>query len=352
MSAVATINFDEVRRHVPLPAFLQSLGCESRAEGDTYRCRCPLHHEQHGASMMLYSDGRWHCHGKCQRGGDIVDLAGEFWGLSDPREISARLLGGDIPQIHPTTPRQAFQSRPSPTPKWPPRELDQLDTIVRAGPHLCDVWERSPYRYDDSANHAEKIIDIVFPGDALLCCGIESWRFATQRRSAWRGKLHELPLIVPNPMLRVQGLTKGGKISEHSLDATAARVYLVIECDFSQHHTDGEVTEFLPLIDGWERHGITSIDACAAVLWHLKETESLPLVLGVHSGNKSFQGWFLAFDRDEEEELLPFMQRAHALGADPVTWIRSQFVRMPDGRRQNGRPQIAFYFDPQQAVSL
>jgi hypothetical protein len=35
-----------------------------------------------------------------------------------------------------------------------------------------------------------------------------------------------------------------------------------------------------------------------------------------------------------------------------VTWTRSQFVRLPDGRRQNGVRQVTYYFDPTKAVSL
>jgi hypothetical protein len=280
----------------------------------------------------------------------VVDLAGAFWGLSNVHEIAGRLLNGEVPRIDPTAPRQVSQSQPFFVSKWPACELDELDAIVRVGPHLYDVWERSPYRFWDGENHAEEIIDAVFPGDPLLCCGLQEWQFATRRRSVWRGKLATLPLIVPNPMLRSQGLTKGGKVSQHTLDATAARVYLVVECDFSRYHNDGSPTEFLPLVDNWERDGITPVDACAAVIWHLKETEGLPFVLGVHSGNKSFQGWYNAFDCGEDTELYPFMRRAVALGADHVTWTPSQFVRLADGRRQNGKPQVTYYFDPKQAV--
>jgi hypothetical protein len=31
------------------------------------------------------------------------------------------------------------------------------------------------------------------------------------------------------------------------------------------------------------------------------------------------------------------------LGADPATWTRSQFVRMPDGTRENGQRQTIFF---------
>jgi hypothetical protein len=41
------------------------------------------------------------------------------------------------------------------------------------------------------------------------------------------------------------------------------------------------------------------------------------------------------------------MAYAHALGADPVTWSRHQFVRMPDGTRESGRRQTVWFFNPE-----
>jgi hypothetical protein len=70
-----------------------------------------------------------------------------------------------------------------------------------------------------------------------------------------------------------------------------------------------------------------------------------------HSGGKSIHGWFHAFNR-RETELRAFMDYAVSLGADHATWHRSQFVRIPDGRRENGKPQVCFYLDPTKAVTL
>jgi hypothetical protein len=40
------------------------------------------------------------------------------------------------------------------------------------------------------------------------------------------------------------------------------------------------------------------------------------------------------------------MHHAVIFGADPATWTQSQFVRMPDGRRDNGNRQTVFYLNP------
>jgi hypothetical protein len=351
-SSRGPLDFAAVRQHVPLPSFLKSLGIELQQEGNTCRCTCPLHNERHGRSLVIYSDGRWFCHGKCAatypKGGDIIDLAGALWDITGRRVVVGRLLGGGAPTVTSTHAARQAVSRPS-EPKWPARNLTEIDAMVRSGIGLVDLWERSPVRFNDNSSHAEEIIDSIFPGNPLLCIGETAYKFATKPREEWRGELSNCPLIVPNPMLRTEGATKAGRLSQHTLDATAARIYLVIECDFRRHDNSGEPTVFLSLIDGWERDGIEVTDVGAAILWHLKDR--LPLVLAVHSGGKSVHGWFAAFDR-EEDELWPFMRQAYSIGADRVTWVRSQFVRLPDGRRQNGARQVTHYFDPSEAVTL
>jgi hypothetical protein len=41
------------------------------------------------------------------------------------------------------------------------------------------------------------------------------------------------------------------------------------------------------------------------------------------------------------------MRYAVSLGADAATWTRSQFVRMPDGLRENGNRQVVYFFNPE-----
>ncbi len=56
-------------------------------------------------------------------------------------------------------------------------------------------------------------------------------------------------------------------------------------------------------------------------------------------------GWFWAAGQPEER-LRRFMGYAVSLGADSATWTRSQFVRMPDGTRDNGQRQTVYFFNP------
>ncbi|MBA2271544.1 MAG: hypothetical protein H0W20_13260 [Chthoniobacterales bacterium] len=115
------------------------------------------------------------------------------------------------------------------------------------------------------------------------------------------------------------GYTQDGKESEHCLENTGPRRFLVIEQDCG------------------------NVDEQSAVLLHL--AERAPLALAVHSGSKSIHGWFTTAGQPEDR-LRRFMRYAVSLGVDRATWPRSQFVRMPGGTRDNGNPQVVYFFNP------
>jgi hypothetical protein len=238
---------------------------------------------------------------------------------------------------------------PKPEPLWPQPDLLTINKIVCTGPGLYDLWEQSPVQLGGSGSHAEEIVDILFPGNPLLCCAKSNREFVTRRREAWRGRLKNLPVMVPNPMLSVNGQTQSGRTSEHTKEATARRVYQVIEFDFSAKDKRGNNTIWTPLIRMWADKGIEIADACACLLLYLRE--QLPtLVCCTHSGGKSLHGWFRVLDKLTSTDQKQFMRLAVSLGADRATWIKSQFVRIPDGRRDNGKPQTCYYLNPKEAV--
>jgi hypothetical protein len=145
--------------------------------------------------------------------------------------------------------------------------------------------------------------------------------FRTAPRESFRGTLSGMSLIVPSPMSALTGARKSdGKQSPHTLDNTGPRRFLVIEFD----------------------HG--TADEQAALHWHLREFA--PLVLVVSSGGKSQHGWFNC-EGIAEDVTRRFMRYAASLGADPATWTRSQFVRVPQGWRadKQARQDVA-YFNP------
>jgi len=213
----------------------------------------------------------------------------------------------------------AFQPIGAQYQPWPAANHEQREAVTATGLGLVDLWEISPVRFADNESHTEELIDRLFPGNPLLCCGQSKSDFATRSREEWRGKLSAMQLIVPSPMTARTGHTQDGKESEHTLGSTGARRFLVVEQDAG------------------------TIDEQAAVLLHL--AGRAPLVIAVHSGSKSIHGWFYCVGQTEEK-LRSFMRYAVSLGADRATWTRSQFVRMPGGRRENGERQTVYFFNP------
>jgi hypothetical protein len=187
---------------------------------------------------------------------------------------------------------------------------------VRDNGGLADLWELSKPRLDDNDAHTEAIIDRLFPGNPLLCCGKCNSDFDTRPREDWRGEMSSLSLIVPTPMSAIEGVTKDGKPSKHSLNNTGVRRFLICEFDTGP------------------------ADEHASLLIHL--AGYAPLVCSVHSGNKSIHGWFYVLGQPDLK-VEKFFRYAVSLGADRATWTRSQFVRMPDGTRDNGKRQTVFY---------
>jgi hypothetical protein len=204
-------------------------------------------------------------------------------------------------------------------PAWPHVNAEQREAVIATGAGLVDLWELSPVRFTDNQSYAEEIVDRLFPGNPLLCIGKSNSQFATRHRESWRGQLTNMALIVPSPMSAQTGQTQEGKESEHTLENTGQRRFLVIEQDSG------------------------TVDDQSAVLLHL--AARAPLALAMHSGSKSIHGWFYC-ENQPEERLRAFMRYAVSLGGDQATWTRSQFVRMPGGTRADGNPQVVYFFNP------
>jgi len=216
--------------------------------------------------------------------------------------------------------RNGFLNSPAPARVWPDLNTKARAEIVADGGGLVDLWEASPVRIESNEPHTEEIVDALFPGNPLLCCGQSDSDFDTRPRTEWRGTLTTKQLLVPSPMsARLGRRIKDGQLSAHTLDNTGPRRFLVVEFDKG------------------------TIDEHAALLLHL--ASRAPLVLAVHSGNKSLHGWFYCASQPDEK-LRRFMGYAVSLGADHATWSRAQFVRMPDGQRDTGKRQTVFFFNP------
>jgi hypothetical protein len=216
--------------------------------------------------------------------------------------------------------------------------FELIEAVVETGGDLVDLWERSPVRLASNKPNTDEVIDILFPENPLLCCGWRRHYFDTRPRNGWH-KLHALQLIVPNPMIAKQGVTRDGKPSAHTLGNTGPRRFLIVEFDFDESNSP-EQARLLGKLKAQKRD---VRDLCAALLLHL--AERAPLTMAVYSGGKSLHGWFYCTDVPEQN-VLGFFRYALLLGADSPNWCRSQFARMPDGLRENGKRQSVYFLNP------
>lgn len=212
-----------------------------------------------------------------------------------------------------------------PKPKWPARDDFKIARILSRPFTLADLWDASPIACTQDSTDAEFLVDSLFPGNPLLCVGYSNAVFATRPREDFRGTLGEQSLIVPSPMSKPAGIRKSdGQLSAHTLDNTGPRHYLVTEFDSG------------------------TPDEQATVIWHLREFA--PLVMVLSSGGKSLHAWWNCRGTDDRTTGR-FMRYAVSLGADPATWTRSQFVRLPQGwRHDKQRRQEVHYFNHELAA--
>lgn len=212
-------------------------------------------------------------------------------------------------------------------PKWPPVNVRERARIISETPmteHLLSVL--SPMWTDGDLHPMKWFMQQLFPADCLLCVGESSGIFMTRPLERLLcSKLGTTEFIVPSPMTATHGITKKGKRSMHSLDNTGPRYYLVTEFDSG------------------------TADEQAAIIWHLRDFA--PLVMVLRSGGKSLHAWWECAGGDESK-IRRFFRHAVSVGADPATWTRSQFVRVPQGWRadKQARQQV-LYFDPSKLSS-
>jgi hypothetical protein len=237
-------------------------------------------------------------------------------------------------------------------PVWPEPDLERIEEItmerIWCVPSVLEELQgKSPEKLNKSTS---EIIRRLFPADSpdaptLIYAVFDATDTTVHELSRVAENLHKFPLLVPSPMIAKTGLTKDNRESGRCLSNTGPRRFLVTEFDFKRLNDKGERTKYADLIDLWEAHSISVQDACAAIILHLAQYG--PLVMVVFSGNKSLHSWWYCAGESEDEgsRLNKFMRYAAMLGADPATYTRSQFVRMPGASRADGRKQTIHYLD-------
>ena len=212
------------------------------------------------------------------------------------------------PHSETSTPHSSAKRMP-----WP--EFDPAAFVVYSQHEL--LFELTAKSIDPGA-----ILNALYAYDDLLCLAFDIRSASTMPRHNWHGKEPAMQFIVANPMTATMGRTQEGKLSARCLEiATTSRRYQVIEFDRGTP---------------WEQ---------AAILSSLHTERRVPLVMVVWSGGKSMHGWFDVRGLSESEKH-DFFAWAVTLGADPSLWDPCKLVRMPGGRRDNGKTQAVLDFQP------
>lgn len=237
-----------------------------------------------------------------------------------PREISEALRNSAAEVPTPNAGRSVWLAPPR-RPKWPNPDGDLIRQAEAEGIGLADLWEASCHRFDDSTTPRD-VLGCLFAQEDLICASaVAKAAGKTRSLSKWGERLNACRFVVPSPMVALEGVTQSGRRSPRTLSNVGARRYLVVEFD-----------------------GVACLDRQAARIAYLARRG--PLVMVLHSGGKSLHAWFRAAGASENT-LRIFFDLACRLGADPATWTRSQFVRIPEAvREDNGRRQSTIFFNP------
>lgn len=277
------------------------------------RVAVSLHTQIYAWACMLRDDGIGHARAyHIIR--KMVDGVREDTGRFTPdREILSAIQYAY--EVTPTT--GAERVRPWPTPnKTLQAECRRLSE--RRGWTLDRLREASAMPYDAQLRTDASYFVNSLIGSGFICVGIGVSKFETAAYQDLVMRLSKYEFVVPNAMSALTGKRKSdGEESAHTLDNTGPRQNIVVEFD----------------------DGATLDEQAARHIW-LSELRDLRMV--VFSGSKSLHGWYRATDEQADRQ---FMETAVRLGGDPKTWLRSQFVRMPNGQRENGTIQRVEFFD-------
>jgi len=216
-------------------------------------------------------------------------------------------------------------------PDWPSFEPDLARRLCIAEYSVYDLWEASPIRYEDGIHTREALMSLFGPA-ALITFGCkkrkgEDTGSGYHHRRCRLEDLNDAELgwfdhIVPNVASDTWGMTDSRYLSQHAKPLYEYRNHIVVEFD----------------------NTVTDKDQQAAIiLWLGEHWGDLRLV--VDSGNKSLHAWFYCGGISDDALEVHF-RKAVRLGADPNLFDKMQFVRLPDGVRDNGNRQSILYFKP------
>jgi hypothetical protein len=208
------------------------------------------------------------------------------------------------------------ENRETASVRWPDPDPEAIARVLAA---TAPVFALNPLDIP-----AQRLLPCLFDFDELVCAGYSQQDGCTDTLRDILVNADKYQYVVPSPMTARTGANQEGLITPRCLANTGPRRLLVIENDVAVKEDQ------------------------ARILSHL--ARFVPLVLVVDSAGKSLHGWYAVAHLPEFHVRL-VMEYAVHLGADPHTWVRCQWVRMPGGTRYNPdaapRRQEILYVHPE-----
>ena len=265
----------------------------------------------------------WHC----RKSGIPAEAAAAFITGYDGqlrRRLQPREVADAVARAYDTRPREIYRTAPHlpVVPPWNADETARLHQELRAATRDLTALSAD---HDPKSYHPHSLLERLFPDpDGLVCIGESAYRFKTARLRDHK-RYREKQFIVPAYMTAEYGKTAAGKRSMHTKENTGPPRYIV--CDFDEPPPEQQ----------------------PSIILHLMDFRKPAIVLS--SGGKSLHAWFPVTDDPPGDRL--FWTLCIALGADPALHRNpSQFVRLPNGTRDNGNRQSLLYFDPSSLTDL
>jgi hypothetical protein len=160
---MSAIDFEGIRARVSLPIYCEQRGIQLKRTGNKLIGKCPIHQEQHGASFVVFPDGKWHCFGKCQTSGDVIDLERAIGG-GNIKDAIQRLDGSNpIPQFR--TPSGRTQHKQN----WQKEQADEQHRLRKVHPTLKTLSNDELRELSERRSIAVEALKIASDRKFLLC---------------------------------------------------------------------------------------------------------------------------------------------------------------------------------------
>jgi hypothetical protein len=228
---------------------------------------------------------------------------------------------------------------------WPKPDYALIAAATSSGRGFADLTARSPVPLNPAHTARDYLQALFAPQDMSFLCTSPSLPQMADT-APWLGFKHsDRPaLVVPSLMDSQRGKKDNGDTSRRCASMVSRRLYLVVETDFRPDKDGAESTPAGELMRN-SPHLPSPKELSAGVAHHWLDL-GWPVALILFSGGKSVHSWLATWAHDDDTEAARMFSHATALGADAALWTPCQPVRVPEGRREDGREQPVLYIDP------